>query len=911
MRAGLTAASVARALTTPIVSNWIPVTRVSLLAAYAAYGEDPGRHLLTGVALHAASSVLLLVLLGMTGACWRSAFVAAVFGLHPLHVENVAWFSDRQDLMSGFFFMLLLGAWSGYAKAPSAGRYCVALLCLALGLLSKPMLVSAPFVLLLLDWPLGRLTPDGASGELDRGRVRRAVLEKLPMLALVAVISAVSLRTQSEIGALADTELFPVSVRVSNALAAYVAYVQTAFWPSVLAIYYPYPRNPISVLRAAACAAALLAASLLLLWNAKRPALLVGWLWFLGMLVPVIGLVQIRAEARADRYMYLPLIGLAITTAWGASEALGHGRANGTALASAAAVAVLAMAVVSWHQVGTWHDAIALDEHAVRVTTNNFRAVSDLAEALRRKGRLPEARAQLQEALDLRPNDARMHIGLAELYFNAGRLFEAIRWYESGLRLDPLHMTLKDAQGVYSGAEGRLWALVMGEQIHAGGFNSSMELATRAGIKAGWRGVDLCCALGAGCRFLAGNFKAVMCGVDGTPHILVEEARKRAPLAEWGIEFKLADVLDIPYAAGTFDFVWGEDAWCYVTDKDKLVAEAARVLKPGGTIAFTDWVEGPAGLTEAEALRFNTFMKFPDMQSISGYRGLLMKHGFEIREAAQIEFGKYVRSLPEHADRTIDLRRPANHRQRHGRLTRTWRRDGRHAAEGARRQDHPRTLHRDQEGPLTSGHPDLRAGPPRRPPDLRWPGERCAPLSRERSRTRSAWPRPASSRPGARPPNPAARPSLAPAPAPGASPVSVRRSGSPRIGAATCDQMRRALELAGRTAGKPSLIIHAPKTRSPEAEDFFVTEVRWLAGEIEKAAGRRLDKEALRRAIAVRNGLRGRLRLLREGLTGADFSALIYLEARLQAVEMNAFLVSFRPVPSPRPAFPRFWPGAR
>jgi tetratricopeptide (TPR) repeat protein len=442
MRAGLTAASLARALTTPIVSNWIPVTRVSLLAAYAAYGEAPGRHLLTGVALHAASSVLLfLVLLGMTGAWWRSAFVAAVFGLHPLHVENVAWFSDRQDLMSGFFFMLLLGAWSAYAKAPSAGRYGVALLCLTLGLLSKPMLVSAPFVLLLLDyWPLGRLTRAGASTGLDRDRVRRAVLEKVPMLALVAVISAVSLLTQSQIGALADTELFPVSVRISNALASYVAYVQAAFWPSGLAIFYPYPRDSISVLRAAACAAALLAASLLFLWNAKRPALLVGWLWFLGMLVPVIGLVQIRAEARADRYLYLPLIGLAITTAWGASEALGHSRASRAALAAVATAAVLAMAVVSWHQVGTWHDAIALDEHAVRVTTNNFRAVSDLAEVLRRKGRMPEAEARYLEALDLRPNDARMHIGLAELYFNAGRLFEAIRWYQSGLRLDPLHV---------------------------------------------------------------------------------------------------------------------------------------------------------------------------------------------------------------------------------------------------------------------------------------------------------------------------------------------------------------------------------------------------------------------------------------------------------------------------------------
>ncbi|MGZ4887259.1 MAG: class I SAM-dependent methyltransferase [Candidatus Aminicenantales bacterium] len=202
-------------------------------------------------------------------------------------------------------------------------------------------------------------------------------------------------------------------------------------------------------------------------------------------------------------------------------------------------------------------------------------------------------------------------------------------------------MQLADVQNVYGGAEGRLWELVMGEQIHAGGFASSLELATRAGIKPGMKGVDLCCALGAGCRFLATNFKAVMCGVDATPR-MIDEARKRAPFDVWGIEFKLGDVLDAPYPAGTFDFVWGEDAWCYVTDKDKLVFEAARVLKSGGIVAFTDWVEGPAGLTSEEALRFNTFMKFPDMQTVPGYRALLEKHGFEVREAAPIEFAKYV-----------------------------------------------------------------------------------------------------------------------------------------------------------------------------------------------------------------------------------------------------------------------------
>ncbi len=202
-------------------------------------------------------------------------------------------------------------------------------------------------------------------------------------------------------------------------------------------------------------------------------------------------------------------------------------------------------------------------------------------------------------------------------------------------------ISLGDVQNVYSGSEGRLWELVMGEQIHAGGFVSSMDLARRAGIRPGMKGVDLCSALGAGCRFLVAHFQAVMCGVDATPR-MVEEARIRAPFETWGIEFQLADVLAVPYPDAAFDFVWGEDAWCYVTDKPRLIAEAARLLKRGGTIAFTDWIEGSAGLTDAEAARFNAFMKFPDMSSLSGYRLLLERNGFEVKEAGEVEFAKYV-----------------------------------------------------------------------------------------------------------------------------------------------------------------------------------------------------------------------------------------------------------------------------
>lgn len=205
------------------------------------------------------------------------------------------------------------------------------------------------------------------------------------------------------------------------------------------------------------------------------------------------------------------------------------------------------------------------------------------------------------------------------------------------------NVTLSEVQDVYSGPEAQLWELIMGEQIHAGGMMSSQELATRAGIKEGMRGADLCCCLGAGMRFLAKNFNVEMCGIDVTEN-MISEARQRAKNEgmEENVSFKTGDVTNIPYENEEFDFVWGEDAWCYVLDKKTLIEEAARILKPGGTIAFTDWIEGEKGLSDEEAQRINTFMKFPDVESVKGYRSLLEEHGFEIKESEEIEFARYL-----------------------------------------------------------------------------------------------------------------------------------------------------------------------------------------------------------------------------------------------------------------------------
>jgi SAM-dependent methyltransferase len=205
------------------------------------------------------------------------------------------------------------------------------------------------------------------------------------------------------------------------------------------------------------------------------------------------------------------------------------------------------------------------------------------------------------------------------------------------------NVKLSDVLAVYGGPEADLWELVMGEQIHAGGMMSSLELAKSAGIAAGMKGVDLCCCLGAGMRLLARAFGVRMCGIDATPR-MIDEARRRtleAGLSDT-LEYRLGDVTDAPVADGEFDFAWGEDAWCYVVDKDRLIREAARIVKPGGIVAFTDWIEGPKGLSDDEAARINGFMKFPDMQSLDGWAALLEAHGFEVRECVEIEFASYL-----------------------------------------------------------------------------------------------------------------------------------------------------------------------------------------------------------------------------------------------------------------------------
>jgi hypothetical protein len=316
IRSGPTADALARAWTDEVAANWIPVTVVFLSLDHELYGDAAAGYLLTNVVLHAASTIVLfLTLASATGGVWPSAFVAGVFGLHPLHVESVAWFSQRKDVLCGLFWMLTLAAYLRYTRQPSVPRYLPVLLCTALGLLSKPMLVTAPFTLLLFDyWPLRRL-------RFEPRALLRMVGEKLPLFALAALVCAVTYNVRAEASAIAGDELLPLHVRLVNAIESYVAYALRAVWPADLAAYYPHPRGIESPARAAAAAAALTLATYAAVRGcAARPYALMGWLWYLGTLVPVIGLVQVGQQARADRYTYVPLVGLAIAVAWGAAE---------------------------------------------------------------------------------------------------------------------------------------------------------------------------------------------------------------------------------------------------------------------------------------------------------------------------------------------------------------------------------------------------------------------------------------------------------------------------------------------------------------------------------------------------------------------------------------------------------------
>jgi len=423
--------------------TWHPLTTLSHMLDCELFGLDPAGHHLTNVLIHALTVVLLLLVLrSMTGALWCSAFVALIFALHPLRIESVAWISERKDVLSGLFFMLTLGAYLRYSRRviPGSrfplGSYLLALLCFALGLLSKPMLVTLPFVLLLLDfWPLGRLRLSERPGALPEG-LRPVLLEKLPFLALSAAASAVTLRVQA--GVMTEVDTLSWAARIGNALVSYVIYIRQLFVPVNLAVVYPHARDGHSLLEVGLAALLLLAltAAAIVLWR-RKPFLLVGWLWFLGMLLPVIGLVQVGVQAHADRYTYLPQIGLLLSLTFLVAEARSWKRSGRRVMAVTASVAVAASIGLTWSQTGHWKSSESLWRHALANTRNNSTAHSQLGVALAERGLVSEALEQYRLALAIQPDYATPRYNLGNILAGRGDLEGAVLQYRAAIRARP------------------------------------------------------------------------------------------------------------------------------------------------------------------------------------------------------------------------------------------------------------------------------------------------------------------------------------------------------------------------------------------------------------------------------------------------------------------------------------------
>ena len=383
--------------------NWHPLTWLSHMADVQLFGPGPAPAHLVNVFLHLANTLLLFAFLrSATGATWRSAVVAALFAVHPLHVESVAWVSERKDLLSTVFLLSTLLAWLRYARGGGWRPYLVALLLFALGLLAKPMVVTLPFLLLLLDfWPLGRAPL--LSLRALAAALPRLVLEKVPFFALSAGACAATWFAQSSGGG--ESAVSPISAwpRAANAIVSYASYPLKALWPTSLAAFYPHPatvRPTVAVLPFALAAAALAVVSGLAIRHLVRwPWFAWGWLWYLGTLVPVIGFVQVGGQAMADRYTYVPLIGLFVAAVWGFAELAERLRIPRWAGASAAAVATLSFAAVALHQVEFWSDSVTLHEHSIAVTQGNWKSWHGLCTAFHEEGRLREAASACESAI--------------------------------------------------------------------------------------------------------------------------------------------------------------------------------------------------------------------------------------------------------------------------------------------------------------------------------------------------------------------------------------------------------------------------------------------------------------------------------------------------------------------------------
>jgi tetratricopeptide (TPR) repeat protein len=462
VQAGLTWAGVKWAFTNTLASNWHPLTWLSHMLDCQWFGLQPAGHHLTNVYFHLATVLLLFTWLhNATGALWRSALVAALFAWHPLHVESVAWVAERKDVLSAFFWMLALLAYGRYAALSKAQNpkskafYLVALFLFASGLMAKPMLVTLPFVLLLADfWPLNRLSPANFSKKL----FARLIVEKIPFLALSLAVSVVNFAAQKGGGATWSADVLPLPMRLANALVSYVRYISKTFWPADLAVIYPYERHwPLWFIFAAAML--LLAGSaLVVLRRRQNPFLFFGWFYFIGTLVPAIGLVQVGAQAMADRYLYLPSIGLFIVIVWGANELLKAQPHRQTIAMLAGTIGLSACLILTSRQLSYWQNSVKLFVHTVEVTSDNYTADAYLGSALEAAGLGDAALPFYFESVRITPYFpfAQWNLGMA--LFRKNRIPEACEHLAAAAKMTPNDPVIQCYYGKALAADGKLTA---------------------------------------------------------------------------------------------------------------------------------------------------------------------------------------------------------------------------------------------------------------------------------------------------------------------------------------------------------------------------------------------------------------------------------------------------------------------
>ena len=442
LQSGFTRESIIWAFTAGYASNWHPLTWLSHMLDYKLFGNDSGWHHITNLILHIANTLLLFAVLKyMTGRIWPSAFVAALFALHPLHAESVAWVSERKDVLSTFFWFLMMICYVWYAKSPGLWRYLLTLLIFALGLMAKPMLVTLPFVLLMLDyWPLERL---------ERENLYHLMLEKAPFLALAAGSSTITILVQNK--AVVAVSSLPLNIRVANSLLSYVKYIAKMFIPSHLAFHYPHQAHDISYWQAAGAALLLLAVSALILKKALRYKYLpVGWCWYLGTLVPVIGLVQVGEQAMADRYTYVPLIGLFIIIAWVIPDVLAGWKYRNRILVIVAPLIILILSVAAYVQAGYWRDTVTLFEHASQVTDGNYLVHHFLGQYLYKQGDLDKTIYHESQALIIEPDFPQANNTIGMALVKKGKLAEAVVHFKRAVLIKA------DYADAYSNAGGAL-----------------------------------------------------------------------------------------------------------------------------------------------------------------------------------------------------------------------------------------------------------------------------------------------------------------------------------------------------------------------------------------------------------------------------------------------------------------------